>query len=224
MASRTAPAPRRARLDRTAVVDAALALAAAEGLDAVTIRRLAQELSVTPMALYWHFADKDALLAGVAERLWDEVSAELAVSWDPEAAAIDRLRLLLDVLVAVLRRHPAVVELAPLVAVDCPSGLEVTERALGVLDELGMAGEEAAQVATFVLKSAMTLASSLPIAPSGDEDAWRRKRIALASLPPERYPRLVASAGWFTDCSDPEGYAGRLIGLVVDGVRARATA
>jgi AcrR family transcriptional regulator len=36
------------------VVEGALALADAEGLEAVTIRRLARGLGVTPMALYWH--------------------------------------------------------------------------------------------------------------------------------------------------------------------------
>ena len=42
----------RARLTKQAVVDRALALGDAEGLEALTIRRLATELGVTPMALY----------------------------------------------------------------------------------------------------------------------------------------------------------------------------
>lgn len=214
---------RRPRLDRSAVVDAALGLAAAEGLEAVTIRRLAQELSVTPMALYWHFADKDALLAGVAERLWDEVAADLAVAWDGGGQPVQQLQLLLDVLVGVLRRHPAVVELAPVVVVECPAGLEVTERALAALCALGFGDEEAAQVAMFVLKSAMTLVSSMP-GDWPDEDTRRRKRLALESLPPDRYPHVVASAGWFTDCSDRDGYTERLVALIIDGVRARALA
>ena len=45
----------RARLTRAAVVEQALALADKTGLDALTIRKLATELGVTPMALYWHF-------------------------------------------------------------------------------------------------------------------------------------------------------------------------
>ncbi|MFL5761300.1 MAG: TetR/AcrR family transcriptional regulator [Thermomicrobiales bacterium] len=40
----------------------ALAIADSEGLQAVTIRRVAKELGVTPMALYWHFKDKNELL------------------------------------------------------------------------------------------------------------------------------------------------------------------
>jgi hypothetical protein len=51
----------RDRLNREAIVTSAIALADAEGLDAVTIRRLAQDQAVTPMALYWHFRDKEKL-------------------------------------------------------------------------------------------------------------------------------------------------------------------
>jgi len=56
----------RGRLSREAIVVGAIALADAEGLDAVTIRRLAQEHGVTPMAMYWHFSDKDSLLDGLS--------------------------------------------------------------------------------------------------------------------------------------------------------------
>src|ERR1700729_255933 len=69
--------PSRPKLDREVVVDAALQVADTEGLEAVTIRRLAQELSVTPMALYWHFKDKEALLGAVADRMWDDTVTEL---------------------------------------------------------------------------------------------------------------------------------------------------
>src|SRR5215472_898193 len=63
----------RTRLTRAAVVDRALRLADADGLEALTIRKLAAELGVTPMALYWHFRSKDELLEGLAERVWSEI-------------------------------------------------------------------------------------------------------------------------------------------------------
>ena len=63
------------------MVQRGLALADAEGLDAVTVRRLAAELGVTPMALYWHFRSKDDLLAGLADSVW----AEIDVNVDPAA-------------------------------------------------------------------------------------------------------------------------------------------
>ena len=72
-----APTPPRVTLTRQTVVEGALALADAEGLEAVTIRRLAKRLGVTPMALYWHFPSKDELLDGVAASLFEKVDLSL---------------------------------------------------------------------------------------------------------------------------------------------------
>src|SRR5919199_6327039 len=86
-----------------AVVEGALALADAEGLDAVTIRRLANELGVTPMALYWHFKTKDDLLAGLADRVLDALALpEETGDWARD------LRGLMEALVGALRPHPHV--------------------------------------------------------------------------------------------------------------------
>ncbi|MGL5927986.1 MAG: TetR/AcrR family transcriptional regulator [Dermatophilaceae bacterium] len=59
----------RESLNRTTVLRAAIALADAEGLDAVSMRRLAETLNVVPMALYKHVADKDDLLDGMVATL-----------------------------------------------------------------------------------------------------------------------------------------------------------
>src|SRR5690242_12718286 len=67
----------RARLSKRAVTDRALKLADAGGLDALTIRKLAQDLGVTPMALYWHFRSKDELLLGMAEQIWGEIDVNV---------------------------------------------------------------------------------------------------------------------------------------------------
>ena len=61
-------ATNRVTLTPRAVVEVALTLAESGGLEALTIRRLAKELGVTPMALYWHFRGKDELLDGMAAR------------------------------------------------------------------------------------------------------------------------------------------------------------
>src|SRR5665213_3657639 len=60
----------RERLSRDVIAAGAVALADREGIDAVTIRRLATDNAVTPMALYWHFKDKDAVLDGIAEQIY----------------------------------------------------------------------------------------------------------------------------------------------------------
>ncbi len=66
----SAPIPsrgKRAPLDRRAVLAAAVSLADADGVEAVSMRRLAQELGVVPMALYKHVADKEDLLDGMVD-------------------------------------------------------------------------------------------------------------------------------------------------------------
>jgi AcrR family transcriptional regulator len=63
--------PRRGRpagLDRDAILDAAQARAESGGVDGVSMRGLAADLGVSPMAVYRHFADKDTLLVAVLDR------------------------------------------------------------------------------------------------------------------------------------------------------------
>ena len=59
------------RHDRASVVDAALRILDEWGLSELTMRRLAGALDVQPSALYHHFANKQSLLAAVADRIQD---------------------------------------------------------------------------------------------------------------------------------------------------------
>ncbi|BDX32529.1 TetR family transcriptional regulator [Mycobacterium antarcticum] len=59
------------QLHRRDVVSKATQLLDDYGIADLTMRRLARELGVTPGALYWHFADKQALLGAVADRILD---------------------------------------------------------------------------------------------------------------------------------------------------------
>jgi AcrR family transcriptional regulator len=55
------------RLSRDRILEAALRLAERDGLDALSMRRLAQELDVWPMSIYRYFQDKEALLDALGE-------------------------------------------------------------------------------------------------------------------------------------------------------------
>jgi AcrR family transcriptional regulator len=70
--------PRRAPLSRERVLHAAVELADATGIDALSMRRLAQALGVVPMALYKHVANKEELLDGMLDVVVGEI--------DPPAA------------------------------------------------------------------------------------------------------------------------------------------
>lgn len=66
------PAATRQALNRTHVLRAAIAIADSEGLDAVSMRRLAAELGVGPMSLYRHVANKDELVTQMTDEVFGE--------------------------------------------------------------------------------------------------------------------------------------------------------
>src|SRR4051794_6147278 len=89
----------RSDLSRDAIVERALTLMDAEGADAITIRRIAQEFGVTPMALYWHVANKEELLAAMGDALLAGVRPPPATGpWHVQ------LRRVVDVLITELSR------------------------------------------------------------------------------------------------------------------------
>src|SRR6201985_146761 len=65
----------RTRLSRPLVLQAAVALADEDGFDGFSMRRLAQELGVVPMALYKHVANKDDLLDGMVDIVFGEIES-----------------------------------------------------------------------------------------------------------------------------------------------------
>ncbi|MDP3952297.1 TetR family transcriptional regulator [Microbacterium sp.] len=81
--------PASARNDRTAVVDAAMRVLAENGLPGLSMRRIADVLDVQVSALYWHFPNKQSLLAAVSERI---VALGTADASDDLAAIATSLR------------------------------------------------------------------------------------------------------------------------------------
>jgi len=71
--ARPAEEPRRNRLSRDRVLRAAVALADKAGIEALSMRRLAEELGVVPMALYKHVASKEELLDGMVDIVIGEI-------------------------------------------------------------------------------------------------------------------------------------------------------
>ena len=83
---------KRARLSPEAITAAAIAIADAEGLDAVSIRRVAAALGARPMSLYTHLSSKEELLASMAERGIEEmlIRQPLPEDWREAVAALAR--------------------------------------------------------------------------------------------------------------------------------------
>jgi TetR/AcrR family tetracycline transcriptional repressor len=212
------------RLSKDTVTGRALELADAQGLDRLTIRRLAQDLGVTPMALYWHFRSKEELLAALGDRVWAEMNLEL----DPDADWAAQLRSLLESLVAMLRAHPCASQL--LMAgekMHSEASLLASETALAVLARGGFDPEHAAAITRSALWTGLMLVMSEPgydpaLPPADRAEQQRQAQIKLAMLPPDRYPCLVAAAGPMTACDDPDFHYRFGIDLFVAGVTGMA--
>jgi len=80
------------QLHKRDVVDAATKLLDAYGIADLTMRRLARELTVSPGALYWHFANKQELLGAVTDRILESVDDEPGDWRDRIAGICGRLR------------------------------------------------------------------------------------------------------------------------------------
>jgi TetR/AcrR family transcriptional regulator, tetracycline repressor protein len=216
------PDGERARLSKRAVVDRALKLADTEGLDTLTIRKLAQDLGVTPMALYWHFRSKEDLLEGVAERVWDEIEVNI----DPSVPWWAQLQAGLESLLKALRAHPSAPQLVLEHEKRNEAALRATEAALEILMSAGFDAQHASEIARSTLWTGITLVmSETGYHPelSGDERAefQRRNEIYLAMLPTARYPRLVQCAAQMSDC-DPDFHYRLGVEMFIAGVRAMA--
>jgi TetR/AcrR family tetracycline transcriptional repressor len=215
----------RTKLSRAAVVERALELADSDGLDALTIRRLAAELGVTPMALYWHFRSKEELIAGLADRVWGEIRTDV----DDTSAWSDQLRMMLESLIDVLRAHSSASTLLLTSEKLGPSHWAATEKTLAILRDAGFDPKQASEIAKSALWTGLTLVMSEPgfdpgLTSAERAEVMRRKQIELASLPPDRYPRLVEAAMPMTSCDNAEFHYRFGVDLFIAGVRALAPA
>jgi TetR/AcrR family transcriptional regulator, tetracycline repressor protein len=226
MAAKPAEEPDRPRLTKSAVVGRALELADRDGIDALTIRRLATELGVTPMALYWHFRSKEELLAGLSDHIWSEVDLEV----DQSASWPDQLRAIMKSLVEVLRAHPSGAQLVLVNEKEGEGPMRAAEIALGLLRGAGFDPEQASEITRAGMWTALSLVMSEPgfepdvkasLTDSERAEHQRRKQVKIALLPADKYPRLVECAVPFTTVN-PEFHYRFGIDLFIAGVEALA--
>ncbi|MWA02186.1 TetR family transcriptional regulator [Actinomadura sp. LD22] len=137
---------RRPKLSREAIVDKAIEIADAEGLEAVSIRRVASELGVRAMSLYTHIEAKEDLL----DLMYDVVAAEVLVEdglpddWREAMIEITRKER------AAGLRHPWMFELAGRSPRIGPNGLRHTEQSMAAAARLTDDPEEMLAIVTTV--------------------------------------------------------------------------
>jgi AcrR family transcriptional regulator len=122
------------RLSRERILEAALELVEHDGWNGLSMRRLAQELDVWPMAVYRYFRDKDELLEAMAEAAAERVSLPSARgSWRTQ------MQKLLDESRRALGGQPASR------ALPAPAGRRLSEAGLGILRDAGLDEQDAAR-------------------------------------------------------------------------------
>lgn len=87
------------------ILDVARELFAAEGYEAVTMKRIADRLGITPTAIYFHFADKATLIQELTAADWAAFAQKFARA-RPEPDPIERLRLAARAYIEFARTHP----------------------------------------------------------------------------------------------------------------------
>jgi AcrR family transcriptional regulator len=172
--SEPAAAPRRP-LSRGRIVAAALAIADAEGLDAVSMPRLARELGTAPMSLYRHVAHKDALVDLVLDAAIGPPPALPAGSWRERLAAWARANL------GVFRRHPWTLPLVtgprPMGPQECAWG----ESALRVLVDGGIGAADLGPV--LMLVNGYVRGAAVPAADRAPDPSLVERSGRAAELP-----------------------------------------
>jgi AcrR family transcriptional regulator len=217
--------PRRDPITREAIVASALRILDADGLDGLSMRRVADELDTGPASLYRHVGSKDGLL----DLLFDEIVGEQHVP-DPEPERWrEQLKDVARTMRATILRHRDVVRISIGRIPMGPNALVYSERVLAILraggvpDPLAVLGHHLliAAVNGFTIDETGEGGEPPPDQPaSWSDEAAAMVRDYLGSLPAERFPNLVALADHFT-ISDPDTRFEFLLDLFVDGLAQR---
>ena len=141
MGDRGVRRPKRRPLDREAVLDAAVELAEAEGLEALSMRKLGRALGVEAMSLYHYVESKDALLDGVVER----VVARMEISGMEHGPWQERLKEGFRAYRRLAQAYPVVFPLIGRRPVRTLAALRPVDVALGILRQAGFSPRAALQ-------------------------------------------------------------------------------
>ena len=178
---------KRQRLSAGRVLDGAMALADEIGVDAFTIRRLADALDTKPMTIYHHVPNKEAIIDGMVDRVFAEIDPPPAeLEWKP---AIRRRCVSAR---AALARHPWAAPLMESRSNPGPETLAHHDAMLGCLRRgglsLAMTGHAYALIDSYIYGFALQEAS-LPA--TGGEDMADLAEKIIDPMPAGLYPHLM---------------------------------
>jgi AcrR family transcriptional regulator len=195
------------------VIQAALDVADAEGVEAVTMRRLAEALQVHPTSLYNHLPTKEAILDGMADALVGE--ADLPASF---AGWQDWVRAMAVGLRDVARSHPGAFLVLTQRATTGPFARAVSEVALDAFRRAGFTPGQASEAVSAVSLSLLGLALNEcpPTAPFTGADP--------RDLPADRYPRIAEAVAAAPELGNNDGVWDLVVDSLIRGLTARVEA
>jgi AcrR family transcriptional regulator len=184
---------RRLPLSRDAIVDAALAILDTDGVDALTIRRLGQELGTGSASLYWHIAGKDEL----CELVYDRIMGEIELPAPDPAHWEDQLKELARQGYRAMLSHNDAVRLSIGRPPAGPNSLRIVEWMLGLMRGAGIPDEPAAYFGNSLGRflDASVLEASMAVSPGNADasaDRAAETREYWAHLPVDQFPNVTA--------------------------------
>ena len=198
------------------MLDTAIGLLDAEGVEALTMRRLASELGVSAMAPYRYVGSKDELLMVLVDRLAARLRYPPRPS-DPKGAMLVLWSTIYDSLAA----HAWVPEVLARRRMMAPSVLGAIEEIHAALHDAGLSTEAA--VRAYRLMWNFTLGALL-VRAGASAEAPNQQQELRGAPDPERYPMLAAAAAAWTTAHDRDTYRddlGALIDALLPAARPR---
>lgn len=202
-----------ASLSRERVVRAALDLLDREGTQALSMRRIAAELGVTAMALYVYFRSKDELLDAVVD-----AGAQEIVLPSEEGPWKEQMRELLHEVRRALERHPGALNDRLTRPFLGPGALRLPETAMRILGRAGF--EKADAVNAWRALFSYTFGFASFSSDASAEEARRKARAALAALPEDEYPAMIAASAELVDAMGGEAAFDFGLDRLLEGLEA----
>jgi AcrR family transcriptional regulator len=204
--------PAKAPLSRDVIVRTGLRVLDRDGLDALTMRRVAQELDTGPASLYVYVNNRDDLMAAMLEEALGRVTFPDRGTWQ------ERLRALAAATVEAMSRHEG---LAGIALGSVPTGLNallIVDRMLALLIEGGLDDTTAAWAVDLIylhIAAAGAEQSVYNTKETNETDYLAEVDRHYASLPADRYPMITARREALLSSGDRETWA---LQVLINGI------
>lgn len=208
--------PAKAPLSVDAVVDAALEILQSEGLEAVSMRRVATALDTGPASLYVYVAGREGLLRALEDR----ITATIALEPPDPARWREQLHGLLARMHQTLVAHPGIASLTMADPFPTAAALQLLENLLGLLLAGGLDPQDAAWAADVFAAQVTYAAIEDNVRRIDTHELAREISARFAALPRERFPLITAHTAELV-AGDSQQRFRFAVDVVIDGLLAR---